>query len=790
MLIHYSTLPERGVVGARRPPSRPAHAAPKAAKGLPSVDGVYGGERVSSAGQLRPTSAASIMAPRQLRSAAQVEVFEVRQALYKSEVERLGAHKAMSEELLKERESHRKSLALLNEAKAAMAASTEDFRKENMALRTKLEASEARVQSMLKQQEQMLHQAREEIHAAAARERERLVPREMVEEREARLAQLGEAMAAAQAAAKESTARADALEGQLQTFKSASADAERRQREAEAEIGTLRLAAAGVAEGTEEARAASEAREEALRKQLDDAQEATRSAMQERDAAITRAEAAESPTTADEADATDPEASSLASQLADAKSQAAAAAAEAAASEAAKVTAEGAAEAAGRALAVARSELEDARKAAAQAHEQAEGAMRQLEAVQQAQHEQQEEPVTDMGEPLSLEEDSALAQLRTERAAWAREKRRYQARLSAARTTSGRSLAAGPTEWHYVDRKGTEQGPFSDEQMAAWWMGGHLPPELQVRSSADAAGSGYTTLSELTAAGDGEPPFVRAHRKRAAASSDDEAMEQAATDIQRLWRGHSSRESLEFDNFYEDGGFDALPATAAEVATAPSQQQQQLQQQQQQQQEEETSWQPPKARDGAQVQLEATLATLEETRNDLASTTARLLSAQRESRELRERLDTFGAGVVVGGGAGEAGGADQSTEERIHAAVSQMESDFEEERLQMQSRAQSQAEEREEYFEREKMEMEEGFQRAMLEMEASLEASEKTHDEFVAGMRVAAAEELQALERRLAEDKDKAVATVKMDLVEAEEAVKALRAQVATLEDALASTPR
>ena len=57
-------------------------------------------------------------------------------------------------------------------------------------------------------------------------------------------------------------------------------------------------------------------------------------------------------------------------------------------------------------------------------------------------------------------------------------------------------------------------------------------------------------------------------------------------------------------------------------------------------------------------------------------------------------------------------------------------------------------------------------------------------------MRVAAAEELQALERRLAEDKDKAVATVKMDLVEAEEAVKALRAQVATLEDALASTPR
>ena len=139
--------------------------------------------------------------------------------------------------------------------------------------------------------------------------------------------------------------------------------------------------------------------------------------------------------------------------------------------------------------------------------------MRQLEAVQQAQHEQQEEPVTDMGEPLSLEEDSALAQLRTERAAWAREKRRYQARLSAARTTSGRNLAAGPTEWHYVDRKGTEQGPFSDEQMAAWWMGGHLPPELQVRSSADAAGSGYTILSELTAAGDGEPPSS-AHRKR------------------------------------------------------------------------------------------------------------------------------------------------------------------------------------------------------------------------------------------------------------------------------------
>ena len=59
-----------------------------------------------------------------------------------------------------------------------------------------------------------------------------------------------------------------------------------------------------------------------------------------------------------------------------------------------------------------------------------------------------------------------------------------------------------------------------------------------------------------------------------------------------------------------------------------------------------------------------------------------------------------------------------------------------------------------------------------------------------AGMRVAAAEEMHALERRLTEDKDKAVATVKMDLVEAEEAVKALRAQITTLEDALASTPR
>ena len=117
MLIHYSTLPERGVAGGlRRPASRPGRHRPKAAKGLPSVssvDGVYGGQQqhaaLSPVGQLHRPASVNVMAPRQLPAATQVEVFEVRQALYKSEVERLGAHKAMSEELLKERESHRKS---------------------------------------------------------------------------------------------------------------------------------------------------------------------------------------------------------------------------------------------------------------------------------------------------------------------------------------------------------------------------------------------------------------------------------------------------------------------------------------------------------------------------------------------------------------------------------------------------------------------------------------------------------------------------------------------------------
>ena len=118
----------------------------------------------------------------------------------------------------------------------------------------------------------------------------------------------------------------------------------------------------------------------------------------------------------------------------------------------------------------------------------------------------------------------------------------------------------------------------------------------------------------------------------------------------------------------------------------------------------------------------------------------------------------------------------------MHSTITRMERAFEEERLELQSRAQLAAEERESYFEREKLQLEEGFQRAMLELEDALEGSDKVHAEFVEGLKKAQADEMASLELRLHEEKEAAIALAKMDLADAQAMIKDLQEQLAAHE--------
>jgi hypothetical protein len=71
-----------------------------------------------------------------------------------------------------------------------------------------------------------------------------------------------------------------------------------------------------------------------------------------------------------------------------------------------------------------------------------------------------------------------------------------------------------PKDWYYRDLEGTVQGPFDEALIAKWYSAGFLAPQLMMRE-AEQPDTAYKSLADLTQAGGGEPPFVRALRLRA-----------------------------------------------------------------------------------------------------------------------------------------------------------------------------------------------------------------------------------------------------------------------------------
>ncbi|WP_353268033.1 GYF domain-containing protein, partial [Gemmatimonas sp.] len=71
-----------------------------------------------------------------------------------------------------------------------------------------------------------------------------------------------------------------------------------------------------------------------------------------------------------------------------------------------------------------------------------------------------------------------------------------------------------PKDWYYRDLEGVVQGPFDEAQITEWYSAGYLPAQLMMRE-AEQPDSAYKSLADLTQAGRGEPPFVRASRLRA-----------------------------------------------------------------------------------------------------------------------------------------------------------------------------------------------------------------------------------------------------------------------------------
>jgi hypothetical protein len=53
--------------------------------------------------------------------------------------------------------------------------------------------------------------------------------------------------------------------------------------------------------------------------------------------------------------------------------------------------------------------------------------------------------------------------------------------------TAGGTAGAG-REYFYLDKSQQEQGPFSLAEMRAWWSGGHLPAQQQVRRDGETTG--------------------------------------------------------------------------------------------------------------------------------------------------------------------------------------------------------------------------------------------------------------------------------------------------------------
>lgn len=70
-----------------------------------------------------------------------------------------------------------------------------------------------------------------------------------------------------------------------------------------------------------------------------------------------------------------------------------------------------------------------------------------------------------------------------------------------------------PTDWVYLDLDSKVQGPFSDEQLAQWYLAGLLHEELPMRP-ANAPPESWTPLSVLVSQGFGEPCFVSISRAR------------------------------------------------------------------------------------------------------------------------------------------------------------------------------------------------------------------------------------------------------------------------------------
>jgi len=71
-----------------------------------------------------------------------------------------------------------------------------------------------------------------------------------------------------------------------------------------------------------------------------------------------------------------------------------------------------------------------------------------------------------------------------------------------------------PKDWYYRDDEGTVQGPFDEATIAKWYSAGYLPAQLIMRE-AEQPDTAYKSLADLTQAGGGKPPFVRALRLRA-----------------------------------------------------------------------------------------------------------------------------------------------------------------------------------------------------------------------------------------------------------------------------------